>query len=191
MKKDNETQLVFLGKDGDRAAINQLFTHYQHRVLRLIGCVLNDPDEIQDIAQEAFFRAFRALPQFRGESSFQTWLCRIVLNTVGTHVASRCRRPLVVDIDVDDAELIDGLERLRREDGPVATLCRDQLSREIRRAIWALPEELRGAIALRELGGKTYKQIARITRCPVGTVRSRIFRAREAIHKRIRPILDP
>ena len=190
LDKDNEKNILYRFKNGDQAAFDLLFTRYQHRVLCLIGRTLNDPDDVQDVAQEAFVRAFRALPQFRGESSFYTWLCRIVFNTVGNHVAAKCRRPPAVDIDVDEAQVFDGADSLHDEGGPVATLCRDELWREIGRAIRALPDDLRCAIALRELEGMSYEQIARVMECPIGTVRSRIFRARAAIDERIKPLLN-
>ena len=191
MAKDNDRELVRRFKRGDEAAFELLFTRYQHKVLSLIGRHLDDPDEVQDVAQEAFVRAFRALPRFRGESAFYTWLYRIALNTTRNHVAARSRRPPLSDIDVADAQFMDGVDSLRDEEDPVAALSRDELSKEIGRAIGALPDDLRSAVTLREMDGLSYDQIADIMHCPVGTVRSRIFRAREAIDARIRPLLDP
>ena len=190
MAKDNDRELVRRFKRGDRAAFDLLFTRYQHKVLGLIGRHLNDPDEVQDVAQEAFVRAFRALPRFRGESAFYTWLYRIALNTTRNYVAARNRRPPAADIDVAEAQFMDGVASLRDDEDPLSALSRDELSSEIGRAIAALPEDLRSAVTLREMDGLSYDQIAAIMQCPVGTVRSRIFRAREAIDERIRPLLD-
>ncbi|MDE0062705.1 MAG: RNA polymerase sigma factor RpoE [Gammaproteobacteria bacterium] len=190
MAKDNDRELVRRFKGGDQAAFELLFTRYQHKVLGLIGRHLNDPDEVQDVAQEAFVRAFRALPRFRGESAFYTWLYRIALNTTRNHVAARNRRPPPTDIDVADARLMDGVDTLRDDEDPLAALSRDELSSEIRQAIGALPDDQRSAVILREMDGLSYDQIAEVMHCPVGTVRSRIFRAREAIDKRIRPLLE-
>ena len=130
------------------------------------------------------------MPKFRGESAFYTWLYRIALNTTRNYVASRSRRPPQTDIDVADAQFMDGVDSLRDDEDPVAALSRDELSNEIGRAIGALPDDLRSAVTLREMDGLSYDQIADIMHCPVGTVRSRIFRAREAIDERIRPLLD-
>ena len=190
MAKDNDRELVRRFKRGDQAAFELLFTRYQHKVLGLIGRHLNDPDEVQDVAQEAFVRAFRALPRFRGESAFYTWLYRIALNTTRNFVAARNRRPPPTDIDVTDAQFMDGVDTLRDDEDPLAALSRDELSSEIGQAIGALPEDLRSAVTLREMDGLSYDQIAEVMHCPVGTVRSRIFRAREAIGERIRPLLD-
>ena len=190
MAKDNDRDLVRRFKRGDQAAFELLFTRYQHKVIGLIGRHLNDPDEVQDVAQEAFVRAFRALPRFRGESAFYTWLYRIALNTTRNHVAARSRRPPPTDIDVADAQFMDGANTLRDDEDPLAALSRDELSSEIGRAIGALPDDLRSAVTLREMDGLSYDQIAEVMHCPVGTVRSRIFRAREAIDERIRPLLD-
>ena len=190
MADDTDRELVRRFKRGDEAAFELLFTRYQHRVLGLIGRHLNDPDEVQDVAQEAFVRAFRAFPRFRGECAFYTWLYRIALNTVRNHVAARNRRPPLCDIDVADAQFMDCGDSLRHDEDPVAALTRDELSSEIAKAMEALPDDLRCAVTLRELDGLSYDQIAAIMQCPVGTVRSRIFRAREAIDRRIRPLLD-
>lgn len=190
MAKDNDRELVRRFKRGDQAAFELLFTRYQHKVLGLIGRHLNDPDEVQDVAQEAFVRAFRALPRFRGESAFYTWLYRIALNTTRNHVAARNRRPPPTDIDVADARFMDGVDTLRDDEDPLAALSRDELSSEIRQAIGALPDDQRSAVTLREIEGLSYDQIAEVMHCPVGTVRSRIFRAREAIDERIRPLLE-
>lgn len=190
LPRNTDQELVRRFKQGDRVAFDLLFTRYQHKVLNLIGRHLNDPADVEDVAQEAFVKAFRALPRFRGESAFYTWLYRIAVNTAKNHMAIRSRRPPAKDVEVADAPFMDGGDVLRETEDPETALARDQLSTEIRRAIGALPEDLRSAVALREYDGLSYEQIALIMECPVGTVRSRIFRARESIDERIRPLLD-
>lgn len=190
LAKDSDRELVRRFKRGDKVAFDLLFTRYQHKVQSLIGQYLNDPDEVQDVAQEAFVRAFRALPRFRGGSAFYTWLYRIVLNTTRSHVAARSRRLPTTDIDVAAARFMEGEDALRDEQDPVSALSRDELSSAIDRAIRELSEDLRTAVTLRELDGLSYEQIATVMQCPVGTVRSRVFRARQAIDERIRPLLD-
>ena len=188
--KNTDQELVRRIKRGDRSAFDLLFVRYQHKILSLVGRFFSDPEEIEDIAQEAFIKAFRALPNFRGESSFYTWLYRIAINTAKNHLAVRTRRPAGIDIDVEDAQFLDGANALRGGEDPEATLARDQLAAEIERAIADLPDDLRSALALREFDSLSYEQIAAIMECPVGTVRSRIFRARETIDRRIRPLLE-
>lgn len=188
--KNTDQELVRRIKRGDRGAFDLLFVRYQHKILSLVGRFFSDPEEIEDIAQEAFVKAFRALPNFRGESAFYTWLYRIAINTAKNHLAVRSRRPAGVDIDVEDAQLLDGAHALRDGEGPEASLARDQLAAEIERGIADLPDDLRSALALREFDCLSYEQIAAIMECPVGTVRSRIFRARETIDQRIRPLLE-
>ena len=188
--KNTDQELVRRIKRGDRSAFDLLFVRYQHKILSLVGRFFSDPEEIEDIAQEAVVKAFRALPNFRGESAFYTWLYRIAINTAKNHLAVRSRRPAGVDIDVEDAQLLDGAHALRDGEGPEASLARDQLAAEIERGIAGLPDDLRSALALREFDCLSYEQIAAIMECPVGTVRSRIFRARETIDQRIRPLLE-
>ena len=188
--KNTDQELVRRIKRGDRGAFDLLFVRYQHKILSLVGRFFSDPEEMEDIAQEAFVKAFRALPNFRGESAFYTWLYRIAINTAKNHLAVRSRRPAGVDIDVEDAQLLDGAHALRDGEGPEASLARDQLAAEIERGIADLPDDLRSALALREFDCLSYEQIAAIMECPVGTVRSRIFRARETIDQRIRPLLE-
>ena len=190
MAKDTDQELVRRFKRGDRSAFDLLFMRYEQKILGLIGRRLRDPEEIQDVAQEAFIKAFRALPRFRGDSAFYTWLYRIADNTVKNHIAAKSRRPPAVDIDVESAQFMDGAQSLRDEEDPAAALARDELSAAIGQAIGALPDDLRSAVTLRELDGLSYEQIASIMQCPVGTVRSRIFRARKAIDERIGPLLD-
>ena len=190
LAKDTDQELVRRVKAGDRAAFDLLFTRYQNKILNLVGRHLLDQSEVEDVAQEAFIKAFRALPRFRGESAFYTWLYRIAINTAKNHIATRSRRPPVVDVDVVEAEWSDGGEQLWNTEDPETAAARDELSEEIGRAISALPNNLRSAVTLREFEGLSYDQIATIMDCPVGTVRSRIFRAREAIDVRIRPLLS-
>jgi RNA polymerase sigma-70 factor, ECF subfamily len=188
--KPTDKELVRRVQRGDRRAFDLLFARYQYKIVNLVGRYLRDPEDVQDVVQEAFIKAFRALPRFRGESAFYTWLYRIAINTAKNHIVARGRRPPGVDVDVEDAEHFDGADALRDVDNPEASLARDELSAEIDAAIADLPDDLRSAVTLREFDGLTYEQIAEIMECPVGTVRSRIFRAREAIDKRIAPLLD-
>lgn len=190
MAKDTDKELVRRVQKGDRHAFDLLFSRYQHKILNLVSRYLRDREDVEDVAQEAFIKAFRALPRFRGESAFYTWLYRIAINTAKNHLVARSRRPPGVDVDVADAEYMDGTDVLRESESPEAALARDQLSAEINSAISQLPDDLRSAVTLREFDGLTYEQIAEIMDCPVGTVRSRIFRAREAIDSRIEPLLN-
>ena len=184
-----DEELVRRFQEGDRSAFDLLFTRYQHKVRCVMLRYLRDPSEVQDVVQEAFVKVLRALPRFRGESTFYTWLYRVAVNTVKNHVIATCRRPPDADVDVEDAQFREGAERLRQGEDPAALVCRDELSAEINRAISALPDDLRSALTLRELDGLSYEQIACVLGCPVGTVRSRIYRARGAIDECIRPLL--
>ncbi len=190
MAKDTDKELVRRVQKGDRHAFDLLFGRYQHKILNLVSRYLRDREDVEDVAQEAFIKAFRALPRFRGESAFYTWLYRIAINTAKNHLVARSRRPPGVDVDVEDAEFMDGTDMLKESENPEAALARDELSAEIDLAIAELPDDLRSAVTLREFDGLTYEQIAEIMDCPVGTVRSRIFRAREAIDTRIEPLLN-
>ena len=187
---ETDKELVSRVKRGDRAAFDLLFGRYQHKILSLVARHVRDPQEAEDVAQEAFIKAFRALPRFRGESAFYTWLYRIAINTAHNHQMARSRRPPGVDIDVGDAQFMDGADRLIESESPDAAASRDELAEAIDQAIAALPDDLRSALALREFEGLSYEQIAAIMECPVGTVRSRIFRAREAVDRRIGHLLD-
>lgn len=187
---DTDLELVRRFKRGDATAFEMLYTRYRHKVFSVVRHYLRDPDEVQDVAQEAFVKALRGLPKFREESAFYTWLYRIAVNTVKNHIIALNRRPPDVDIDVEDAQFRDGAHLLRNAEDPASTLARDELSRAIQDAMSELPEELRHALALREIDGMSYERIALLLRCPVGTVRSRIFRARKAIDERIRPLLS-
>lgn len=188
MSADTDKELVRRTQSGDRGAFDLLFLRYQHKIHTLIGRYVTRPEEAEDITQEAFIKAYRALPRFRGESAFYTWLYRIAVNTAKNHLASRSRRPQSVDIDADDAS--DAVEALTESEDPEGALRREELRAAIEQAIAGLPEDLRSALTLREFDGLSYAQIAEVMACPVGTVRSRIFRAREAVDDCIRPLLD-
>lgn len=190
MAKDTDKELVRRVQKGERRAFDLLFSRYQQKILNLVGRYLRDSQDVEDVAQEAFIKAYRALPRFRGDSAFYTWLYRIAINTAKNHVVARGRRPPGVDVDVEDAEFMTGNEMLRESESPEAAMARDQLVAVIDDAIAELPEDLRSAVTLREFDGLSYEQIAEIMDCPVGTVRSRIFRARDSIDKRIEPVLN-
>jgi RNA polymerase sigma-70 factor (ECF subfamily) len=187
--KETDKELVRRVQKGDRRAFDLLFSRYQFKIMNLVSRYLREPEDVQDVTQEAFIKAFRALPRFRGESAFYTWLYRIAINTAKNHIVARSRRPPGVDVEVDEAEFYDGGEALKDLENPEASLARDELSSAIDQALADLPDDLRSAVTLREFDGLTYEQIAEIMDCPVGTVRSRIFRAREAIDKHIAPLL--
>jgi len=185
---DNE--LVKRVQRGDDAAFDLLVRKYQHRIAALIGRYVNDWSECQDIAQETFIRAYRAIGNFRGDAQFYTWLHRIAVNTAKNHLMAMGRRPPGSDIDVADAEQFDSGIRLRDTDTPEREMMRRQMEQTVLRAVEGLPEELRVAITLREVDGLSYEEIAQRMDCPVGTVRSRIFRAREAIDQELKPLMD-
>ena len=183
-------ELVARVQRGDSKAFDLLVRKYQHRIVALIGRYVSDWSECQDVAQEAFLRAYRALGSFRGDAQFYTWLHRIAVNTAKNHLVANGRRPPTDDIDVADAEQYDSGIRLRDNDTPERELMRQQMEQTVMRAVEALPEELRTAITLREVEGLSYEEIAARMDCPIGTVRSRIFRAREAIEQELAPLLD-
>ena len=183
-------ELVARVQRGDSKAFDLLVRKYQHRIVALIGRYVSDWSECQDVAQEAFLRAYRAMGSFRGDAQFYTWLHRIAVNTAKNHLVANGRRPPTDDIDVADAEQYDSGIRLRDNDTPERELMRQQMEQTVMRAVEALPEELRTAITLREVEGLSYEEIAARMDCPIGTVRSRIFRAREAIDARLRPLMD-
>lgn len=176
-----DQQLVAKVQKGDTRAFDLLVLKYQHKIFGLISRYVRDADEVQDVAQEAFIKAYKALPNFRGESAFYTWLYRIAINTAKNHLVSRSRRPPGTDVELEDAEYQDNGGSLRDIETPESVLFGAELKAVVERAISALPEDLRTAITLREFDGLSYEDIADIMHCPVGTVRSRIFRAREAI----------
>ncbi|MCD9031081.1 RNA polymerase sigma factor RpoE [Luteimonas sp. Y-2-2-4F] len=192
---DNDTEqldqeLVRRVQRGDGAAFDLLVRKYQHRIAALIGRYVADWSECQDVAQETFIRAYRAIGNFRGDAQFYTWLHRIAVNTAKNHLVAHNRRPPTDDIDVADAEQFDSGVRLRDTDTPEREMMRQQMEQTVMRAVEALPEELRVAITLREVDGLSYEDIARRMDCPIGTVRSRIFRAREAIDQELKPLMD-
>ena len=186
-----DRELVERVQRGDSAAFDVLVRKYQHRMVGLIGRYVHDWSECQDVAQEVFMRAYRALGNFRGDAQFSTWLHRIAVNTAKNHLVAQNRRPPTDDVDVMDAEQYDHGFRLRDTDTPEHELLRQEIERTVMDAVNRLPQELRDAITLREVEGLSYDEIAERMGCPIGTVRSRIFRAREAIDVQLKPLLDP
>ena len=187
---DSDQQLVERVQAGDKAAFDVLVRKYQHRVLKLVGRFVSDAAEAEDVAQEAFLKAYRALASFRGDSAFYTWLYRIAINTAKNALVSNRRRPVDFDLDLQDPEQYDRHARLKEGDTPEGVLLTEEIRNVVERAMEQLPEDLRTAIVLRELEGLSYEEIAEAMDCPVGTVRSRIFRAREAIDRKLKPLLD-
>jgi len=186
----NDQQLVQRVQKGDKSAFDLLVLKYQHRVLKLVSRFVSDAAEAQDVAQEAFLKAYRALPSFRGDSAFYTWLYRIAINTAKNALVSNRRRPVDFDLDLQDPDQYDRHAKLKEVDTPEGVLLTDEIREVVERAMQQLPEDLRTAIVLREIEGLSYEEIAEAMDCPVGTVRSRIFRAREAIDKKLQPLLD-
>ncbi|GAA3922147.1 RNA polymerase sigma factor RpoE [Luteimonas lutimaris] len=189
-QQELDQELVRRVQRGDSAAFDLLVRKYQHRIAALIGRYISDWSECQDVAQDTFIRAYRAIGNFRGDAQFYTWLHRIAVNTAKNHLVAQKRRPPTDDIDVGDAEQFDSGIRLRDTDTPDRELARQQMEQVVMRAVNALPEELRTAITLREVEGLSYEEIAQRMDCPIGTVRSRIFRAREAIDTELLPLMD-
>ena len=181
--------LVERAQGGDRRAFDLLVLKYQARLVNLIGRYVRDHADVMDIAQEAFIKAYRALPGFRGDSAFYTWLYRIAINTAKNHLASPSRRMSEAAVDVQEAEFGVAPEELRETATPERLALRDEVERAVLDALEALPEDLRTAVTLRELEGMSYEEIALAMDCPIGTVRSRIFRAREAINRRLEPLI--
>jgi len=185
-----DQKLVVKVQKGDKKAFDVLVLKYQHKVIKVIMRYIRDPSEAMDVAQEAFLKAYRALPRFRGDSAFYTWLYRIAINTAKNHLVAARRRPLDYDLDPQDPDQYDMQGRLSDGDTPEGLVLTEEIRETVNRAIQHLPEDLRTAIILREVDGMSYEEIAQTMECPVGTVRSRIFRAREAIDKKLRPLLD-
>jgi len=185
-----DQQLVARVQKGDSRAFDMLVLKYQHRIFSLISRYVRDADEVQDVAQEAFIKAYKALPNFRGESAFYTWLYRIAINTAKNYLVSRSRRPPGKDVELEDAQYYESGGSLRDVESPENVLFGEELKAVVDGAIGALPEDLRTAITLREFDGLSYEDIADIMDCPVGTVRSRIFRARESIEVLVRKQMD-
>lgn len=187
--QDSDQQLVKRVQQGDKRAFDLLVIKYQHKILAIVGRYVKDNGEVHDVVQETFIKAYRALANFRGDSAFYTWIYRIAINTAKNHLVARGRRPPSRDVDMDEAEFYSGSDSLRDVDTPESELMKDQLEAVVHAAIRALPEDLRTAVTLREMDGLSYEEIAEVMNCPVGTVRSRIFRARESIDKQIEPML--
>lgn len=186
-----DRDLVERVQRGDSAAFDVLVRKYQHRVVGLIGRYVHDWSECQDVAQEVFMRAYRALGNFRGDAQFSTWLHRIAVNTAKNHLVAQRRRPPTDDVEITDAEQYDTSLRLRDTDTPEHELLRQEIENTVMQAVNRLPQELRDAITLREVEGLSYEEIASRMNCPIGTVRSRIFRARDAIDAQLKPLLEP
>jgi len=189
--KQADQELVERVKKGDKKAFDLLVLKYQQKVANLVSRYIRDPAEVMDVTQEAFIKAYRALPKFRGDSAFYTWLYRIAANTAKNHLATQGRRPPNDDVEAEVAEQMDVGTRLKEHATPETLLLQDEIARNIQKTIESLPDELRTAITLRELEGLTYDEIAQAMDCPIGTVRSRIFRARDAIDNNLKPLLNP
>jgi len=190
-ERDVDAELVARVQRGDKRAFDLLVLKYQRKIMRLLSRMIRDPGDIEDVAQEAFIKAYRALPQFRGESAFYTWLYRIAINTARNWQAASARRPSVPNVtETQDGETFSQIDNLTDISTPESLMASRQIVETVNAAIAALPEELRTAIILREIEGMSYEDIAQTMECPIGTVRSRIFRAREAIAAQLRPVLD-
>ena len=189
--EESDLVLVKRVQRGDKSAFDLLVRKYQHKVVKLVLRYVRNPAEAEDIAQEAFIKAYRALPQFRGDSAFYTWMYRIAINTAQNSLASRDRSPIAYDLDLTDPEESHSVQtKLQDPDTPEGMALTEEIRGIVNSAIEGLPEELKTAIVLRELEGLSYEEIAAAMECPVGTVRSRIFRAREAIDKRLREVFE-
>ena len=185
-----DEDLVLRVQRGDKSAFDFLVIKYQHRIIQLVNRYVKDPSEAQDVAQEAFIKAYRALGNFRGDSAFYTWLYRIAINTAKNYLVSRSRRNSDYQVDIQDAEVFENAPQLQGMETPERHLLNQEIIDTIQEAIDKLPEDMRTAIMLREFEGMSYEEIAETMDCPVGTVRSRIFRAREAIDNKLNPLLE-
>lgn len=190
-ERDIDADLVARVQRGDKRAFDLLVLKYQRRVMRLLSRLVRSPSDVEDVAQEAFIKAYRALPQFRGDSAFYTWLYRIAINTARNWHVAQTRRPQTVEgFENEDGETFQQIDNLTDIDTPDAMLASKQVAETINAAIAELPDELRIAIILREVEGMSYEDIAQSMECPIGTVRSRIFRARDVIARKLRPVLE-
>ena len=189
--REIDQELVVKAQHGDKRAFGLLVDKYQRKLGRLLSRLIRDPAEVEDVVQESFIKAYRALPNFRGESAFYTWLYRIGINTAKNYLVAMGRRPQVTtDIEIEDAENFEDGDELRTMDTPETELMTKEIARTVNDTVSSLPDELRTAITLREIEGLSYEEIATLMDCPIGTVRSRIFRARETIAQKLRPLLD-
>lgn len=188
-ERNIDRELVKKVQQGEKSAFDLLVRKYQFKIIKLISRYVHDPSEASDVAQEAFLKAYRALPGFRGESAFYTWLYRIAINTAKNYIVAQSRRPPGADIDAQEAEQFEGQFFLKEYETPERLLLKDEIEATVFKAIEELPEDLRTAITLRELEGMSYEEIAQSMGCPIGTVRSRIFRARESIDAKLSPLL--
>lgn len=189
-EKVTDKQLIERVKNGEKAAYDLLVIKYQQRIVNLVSRFVRNQSDALDVTQEAFIKAYRALPNFRGESAFYTWLYRIAVNTAKNHLAVQSRRPSGNNYDVSEIEQIEGADALKEQATPESLLLKDELQATVLKAIEDLPEDLKTAIMLREIEGLSYEEIASVMECPIGTVRSRIFRAREAIESEMKPLLE-
>lgn len=189
-EREPDQILVERVQRGEREAFDLLVLKYQHKLAKLISRYVRDPSDVYDVAQDSFLKAYRALPGFRGDSAFYTWLYRIAINTAKNHLAAQSRRMVEANVDISDAEQFEGNSDLKDHATPERMALRDEIQAAIVDVIQQLPEDLRVAITLREIDGMSYEEIADTMDCPIGTVRSRIFRAREAINKRIDPLMS-
>lgn len=188
--REVDQQLVERVQQGDKRAYDLLVSKYQRKLGRLLSRFIRDPAEVEDVTQEAFIKAYRALPGFRGDSAFYTWLYRIGINTAKNHLVSMGRRaPTSTDLDAEEAESLESADQLRDLNTPENQMMSRQVGDTVNQTLLELPEELRTALTLREIEGLSYEEIAEAMQCPVGTVRSRIFRAREAVAEKLRPLL--
>ena len=189
-EQETDQQLVERVQKGDKRAFDLLVLKYQHKIAGLVSRYIHDSHEVLDVSQEAFIKAYRAIGRFRGDSAFYTWLYRIAINTAKNHLVSRSRRPPDSDVEIADAEYFEGASKLKDNDSPENELYKAELEKTVFKAIHQLPEDLRTAVTLREFDGMSYEEIAEVMQCPVGTVRSRIFRSREAIDNQISSLVN-
>lgn len=189
-EKVTDNELISRVKNGEKAAYDLLVLKYQQRIVNLVSRFVRNQSDALDVTQEAFIKAYRALPNFRGESAFYTWLYRIAVNTAKNHLAVQSRRPSGGNHDVSEIEQIEGADALKEQATPESLILKDELQAIVLKAIEDLPEDLKTAIMLREIEGLSYEEIAGVMECPIGTVRSRIFRAREAIDNEMKPLLE-